>query len=585
MSDILYHSVQQRARLLADRLRLALAGIAHPQAKALAERVDPTAHSRPRLVFTGQYSSGKSSLIKALTDGVAAVHIDSDIATDVVTEYDWDGLVTLVDTPGVQAGVDRHDELAESALTAADLVLFTITPDLFDNAGVAHLRHVVNDLQKANQVLVVLNKCNTMAAADGVRQAAVREALGEGALHVPLVECDARDYLDGLDEVDIRRREAYLGLSRLDELRDKINQISASTGDLARYLQPLQNIRAITMEAEALTATDPTEQAALSLLARQRAALTARRERIEANLHSLRAAFLTQSIQAAEAFADSIEAIDDLPDGPVRDNFIGEYEARLSNALNGAAQRLGEEATRLLELQFDDLASEVREIEAAPHTKVILDLGDPDHDVTAHSDVRLRRTRDSVRPSGAVPAWAPQANTWLRIFQDQWGAGAGNMARSSGSAGHRVVLDVGHFFGAKFKPWQAVRVAHRIGQAAKVASVAITVAIEVGGVIAQERAQVDAERRRAARRKALVDEVQRQAGEIVDQALRDVRLNVDPIFTGAYAQIDKVHDDIIAAQDRRSALSEELEAIRAEASTVVAGLTTQTLTEGKAGTP
>src|SRR5690606_19282329 len=203
-------------------------------------------------------------------------------------------------------------------------VLFTITPDLFDNAGVAHLRHVINDLRKANQILVVLNKCNTMAAADGVRQAAVREALGEGALHVPLVECDARDYLDGLDEVDTRRREAYLNLSNLNVLRDKINQISASTGDLARYLQPLQNISAIAMEAEALTATDPAEQAALSLLARQRAALTARRERIEANLHSLRAAFLTQSVQAAEAFADSIAAIDDVPDGPERDNLTVE---------------------------------------------------------------------------------------------------------------------------------------------------------------------------------------------------------------------------------------------------------------------
>ena len=338
-------------------------------------------------------------------------------------------------------------------------------------------------------------------------------------------------------------------------LRDNINEISARTGDLARYLQPLQNISAITMEAEALTATDTAEQAALSLLARQRAALTARRERIEANLHSLRAAFLTQSVQAAEAFADSIEAIDDLPDGPERDNLIAKYEARLTNALNGAAQRLGEEATRLLELQFDDLASEVREIEAAPHTKVILNLGDPDHDVTARSDVRLQRTRDSVRASGAVPAWAPQAKTWLRIFQDQWGAGAANMARSSGSVGHRVVLDVGHFFGQKFKPWRPSGSPTGFGQAAKVASVAITVAIEVGGVIAQERAQVDAERRRGARRKALVDEVQRQAGEIVDQALRDVRTNVDPIFTSGYTQIDKVHDDIIAAQDRRSALS------------------------------
>ncbi|MFC8797798.1 GTPase [Promicromonospora sp. NPDC057138] len=67
------------------------------------------------MVLTGQYSSGKSSLVKALTDGPVKPMIDADIATDRVTEYPWDRAVVLVDTPRVQPGMRSHDDLALGA--------------------------------------------------------------------------------------------------------------------------------------------------------------------------------------------------------------------------------------------------------------------------------------------------------------------------------------------------------------------------------------------------------------------------------------------------------------------------------------
>lgn len=374
MSDILIHAAQQQAYTLAERLRAAITSIEHPQADGLAGRIDPRLHDQPRLVFTGQYSSGKSTLIKALTNGVAQVVIDSDIATDTVTPYDWDGWVTLIDTPGVQTGIDRHDALAESAIAAADLVMFVLTPDLFDDAGIAHLRHVANDLGKRDQLLVVLTEANTMHAAPGIRERAVRAALGPtDNTKMPFVECDAKDFLRSLDLADAPERQAaYATRSNLHAVREAINQITARHGDLARYQQPLQNISALATEAQALITSDPNEAAALSLLARQRASLTARRDRIDANLDSLRSTFMTNSIRAAESFADNIEGIEDLPDGPERTAQVDALTQSLSQRLDRAATELGEGITRHLDIQFNDLASEVREIEASPHARVIM---------------------------------------------------------------------------------------------------------------------------------------------------------------------------------------------------------------------
>ena len=101
----------------------------------LLARLSVEAHPTPFLVFTGYYSSGKSTLIEALTNRAFNVAIGSGVTTDEATEYDWDGDVRLVDTPGVHAGRPQHDERAEQALQSADLVLFAVPVELFDDTS------------------------------------------------------------------------------------------------------------------------------------------------------------------------------------------------------------------------------------------------------------------------------------------------------------------------------------------------------------------------------------------------------------------------------------------------------------------
>jgi ribosome-interacting GTPase 1 len=152
MNDLLYHSAPAVARDLSERLVELIRNLRPDEASRLQRMLAVDEHHRPQMVLTGQYSSGKSTLIEALTDGKYQVPKGSAVTTDRVEVFNWDGVVDLVDTPGVQAGRPEHDERAEEALRSADLVLFTVTVDLFDDRLVEHLRHVTEDLRKAAAV-------------------------------------------------------------------------------------------------------------------------------------------------------------------------------------------------------------------------------------------------------------------------------------------------------------------------------------------------------------------------------------------------------------------------------------------------
>ena len=125
---------------LADEMHRAGEQISRDAAELLSNAADANLHSLlPRIttasdtpwsvVLTGPYNAGKSSIALALT-GDDSIVIDADVATAQTERYPWGG-VEVVDTPGVRTGDLTHDEIAETALRNADLVLFVITPNLF----------------------------------------------------------------------------------------------------------------------------------------------------------------------------------------------------------------------------------------------------------------------------------------------------------------------------------------------------------------------------------------------------------------------------------------------------------------------
>ena len=93
--------------------------------------IKPSNDSVIRLVFAGQYSAGKSTIIKNLT-GRTDIKTGGGITTEEVHEYDWNG-IKIIDTPGIHTEQrPDHDEKSYKAILASDMLVFVITNELFD---------------------------------------------------------------------------------------------------------------------------------------------------------------------------------------------------------------------------------------------------------------------------------------------------------------------------------------------------------------------------------------------------------------------------------------------------------------------
>lgn len=558
MTTNLFKDSSARARALGDELRGVLHDLDPAVAEPLLKRLAVDAHPTPLLVFTGFYSSGKSTLIEALTDRAFNIPIGSGVTTDEVTEYDWDGDVRLVDTPGVHAGHPRHDERAEQALQSADLVLFTVPVELFDDTLVAHLREVLGRLGKARQTLIVITKTGTMSTpAAGVREQAIIQALGPFDM-VPWVECDAQYYLDGLDLVDSDPAEsaAYVEASGLAKVADRINSFASQQGEMGRLSQPLQLLLAISLEASATLTDDPDEQAALQVLIRQRSALSKKRIHLDDLLKEQSAQFRTAAVRCATQLADSIER--DEQSNALTNEVLQGHIDTLNRDLGSALELFKDSVRQVLEVQFDDLASEVLEIEASPYGRVVLQLGEV---AAAGFEGREVEVRPGPLNSRSVPSWAGGLSSHLKNFRKVWGAGDGVKA-AAGSNGHKVVLKVGRAFGKKFKPWEAVRTANTIGRVAKGGTALLAVGLEVYNVYAEERAAVQMERAIANRRRSITQEVLGQADDIVATNIHKVGQDLDDVFKPEYQRIDAISGTIHGTRSARSELRERLGTIQ-----------------------
>ena len=129
-----HHWARETEQILA-MARQALSESHSPDIRDLVQRlpINVQAGEQPiSLVFAGQYSSGKSTLLKALT-GRDDIATGAGITTEETHSYEWEG-VTVIDTPGIHTSLrPDHDATSYEAISNADLMVFVITNELFDS--------------------------------------------------------------------------------------------------------------------------------------------------------------------------------------------------------------------------------------------------------------------------------------------------------------------------------------------------------------------------------------------------------------------------------------------------------------------
>ena len=416
------------------------------------------------IAFVGQYSSGKSTIISAMT-GNKHIKIDANVATDRVTLYTWYDII-LMDTPGILAGkFEQHDKATKEALKESDLIFYVLTSQLFDDVIFNNFIDLAYNQHLADKMFLVVNK---MGMESGEYEELVKNYTvslqktfterGYSVDEFPIAFIDANDYIEGVEELDTE----FVELSHFNRFLDMLNTFVQKKGwikkqfdTLVRILQSyLKDIKVIIVDSALCDFYKQFEQK-----------LTNSQKEIKRDVAQVLYSFDTSSMNEVLNLSNEIGATDEQT-WIHRQNSLN---ARLDDLIREASTKI--EAT--ISESYNRLIAEMQEFgqkESIVKYAEMLEakIKAPTVNVNELKSLTQQLKGVEVLRWGAsrVSEMAPGVNKLL-----------GGIRGASGSSLHEATLTVGHFFGKSFKPWQAVRWASNIAKVAK-----FGVPVIVGGV-------------------------------------------------------------------------------------------------------
>lgn len=412
------------------------------------------------VAFIGQYSAGKSTIISALT-GRRDIHIDADIATDVTTPYDWNG-IKIIDTPGLFTDRTDHDDITYEAIAKANLLVFCLTHMLFDTLTVENFKKLAYDKGYRWKIMLVVNKMSAAAGGEEQKIASYQHSLGEALKpyslnEFPISFIDAKDYCEGIDDND----DFLVEISRFDTFITELNRFVERRASLTRLDTPVRIVLGCLDDAQIGFARNSDEDTAfLEVLSRLSRRINKERERLRTKIKGITlemsAAIAAEGSRLALAVGDpKFEDLNKQSEINVRKHYEKAGQA-LENTIESAIQSIH------LEVEAE-LQSNLTQAFVAQ-----LNFNGKVPDQSSVNNFNKQQVQGQVawlqKIGGQVGANITKAAT--REFAATAGQGFLRSMDVAGSNLHQGVYSVGKLIGFKFKPWQAVGIAKNIGNAA-----------------------------------------------------------------------------------------------------------------------
>lgn len=448
--EVLLSLIEKTKNLLADTDNQALVS------KLDAELEQATDRKELSLAFVGQYSSGKSTIISAMT-GDKQIKIDANVATDVVSKYEWNNIL-LMDTPGILAGKkESHDEATKEALKESDLIFYVLTSQLFDDIIFNNFIDLAYNQRLADKMFIVINKMgmesgeyDELVENYTVSLQKIFAERGYSLDQFPVAFIDAYDYIQGEDEKD----EEFIKLSHFGRFLDMLNAFVDQKGLIkkqfdtpVRILQSyLKNIQVAEVDKTISDFYNQFEQK-----------LTSSEKELKRDVEQVLSWFDSSCMNEVINLSSEIGAIDEEAVWTQKQNDLSN---KLSNMISEASDRIDTSINQ----NYDRLLKEMSEFsgkEALVKYTESIDAKINSPSISVEEKKSLTTQRNSLtyllkQGANKVSSMAPGVNSI-----------SGGISAASGSTLHEGVLTIGHFFGKKFKPWEAVRWASNIGKVAK----------------------------------------------------------------------------------------------------------------------
>jgi len=504
--------------------------------------------------MAGQYSSGKSTIIRALT-GRNDIPAGAGITTDRTHDYDWQGIL-VTDTPGIHTSIrSGHDEQSYRAISEADLLVFVITNELFDEHTGRNYRELAIEQQKAHETIVVVNKMDRHA--DGNTPES-REILTR-ALRQPLEPFTpeemrltfiaAQSALEAHEEPDTEMAEFLSAQGNITALTDNLNDLIRDKGLSARQTTKLYSMRRLISEAlEDQRSGDPDADALILVYNQNIRAITEAAATIRGEIRLAIA-------ETKERIRNTAHQVNDILEVPKGKGLQEKAEEAANEAIQEALEELDDKIARAFADALPELQSRIEAMsEGQLHQSVTLN---PESSGKRESWTRALPIIQTLAKT------AEEAAARLTVNNAAATAGLTGLRAFSGSPVHGIILTVGRALGHSFQPWQAVRLAQSISRAA----VPLALASVVIGVILEIREQREAEKREQEKleaRQNIRAEFAKIAQEVGKEAEDHAESVIREILETPLQQIATARDEINLAREENNRHIRQLNKLQAD---------------------
>lgn len=511
-----------------------------------------------KLVFAGQYSAGKSSILRLLT-GRDDIAIGAGITTQKAHEYEWNGL-DVVDTPGIHTQLrPDHDEISYAAIASADMLVFVITNELFDSHLAQHFRKLAIDRDKAGEMILVVNKMERASEGNTLsQQSIIREDLRKvlepyTPEQLKLCFLDAESYLDSLEERkddpeladELLERSGYKDfIETLNYFVKEKNLSSKLTTKLYKMEDELQKAIQL-LEPKSL---DNDIDALEENFMQQRHVLSDARNRLQQEIKDI---FTSSASKIRDLGLDSANLI-------VYGCKQNEVEDELQKAIRGANEIIEtsqQDALDTLEKRLSEIGRDIDLIENSDFSKELKIR------LSGKFDGLPDNIKKIISNTGSGAKKAGQ-----QVLKNAYKAGSqGGMKLTnfSGSTIHNIVLKAGHNIGYKFKPWQAIKITRGVaiaGQALAVVGVGLSVFMQIKSDQDEEKVRDDLRNNR----QNIRSQFNSAANELEDYGREFIKDNVVSILNNSIREIDENIDEIRATRNNRNKSCKEMEKLKNE---------------------
>lgn len=407
------------------------------------------------IVFVGQFSAGKSTIIKALT-GIEDIEIGEGIKTMETHSYDWNG-IEVVDTPGIKTTIrPDHDEISYKAIARADMLVYVVTEELFDDLVGQNFRKLLLEKDKAAEMILVVNKMADIGNTEENRLVKLKDlekvTTPYSSSDLRTVFVDAESYIDSLSEEDPDIAMELKERSNYDQLVETLNGFVADKGISSRLTTVLYKLFDILQEAiphyQSSTGDDDVDAVEEHML-RERYIISQTSWRIESAVKAIYESAASEIRDKGRSVANDIYDCSD----------ESAAEAMLEKAysdVNEISSRCEKEVVAKIEELTTDCQVQLDEFYNSDFSNALR--------------FRLDKRKDggnAIINQILKTDWIAQGSSKIIANTTGANAAANGLKAFSGSNAHEWVLNIGHYFGHSFKPWEAVKWVKKINIAGK----------------------------------------------------------------------------------------------------------------------